>query len=96
MFDGHPGDLDNRLKVLFDALRMPDMENELPEGAQPTDDQYPLFCLLQDDKLITAVRMESERLLDVPPGSPEVKLAIRVTVKTQRLTQRTLGIGGDD
>jgi hypothetical protein len=82
------GDVDNRLKVLFDALRMPDSERELPPFQAPADEtEDPMFCLLQDDRLITAVRLEAEQLYDPGPKKPnEVKLIIRVAVKTQHLS----------
>ena len=45
------GDIDNRLKTLFDALTMPHQSNALPSGTAPTQDESPVFCLLEDDKL---------------------------------------------
>jgi hypothetical protein len=58
----HGGDIDNRMKVLLDALRMPDECQELC-GESPTEDQDPFFCLLKDDRLITELRIETDRLL---------------------------------
>jgi hypothetical protein len=59
----HGGDIDNRLKVLFDALRMPLNVAELA-GAVPTaDDADPFYCLLQDDKLVTEFSVMTDRLL---------------------------------
>jgi len=87
------GDIDNRLKVLFDALRAPETAKELPSSATPGDKESPLFCLLEDDSLITAVRVESERLLDSSSMQKErVRLVIRVTVKVQRLRAITLDL----
>ncbi len=63
----HGGDIDNRIKVLFDALRMPQNQRELPDTPQATDEN-PLYCLLEDDKYITAVTVTTDRLL-VPPGA---------------------------
>jgi len=59
------GDLDNRLKTLFDALRMPHNADELPEGV-PLGPS-PFLCLLDDDALITKVSIETFGLL-TPPG----------------------------
>ena len=56
------GDIDNRIKVLFDALRMPKGYQEL-EGFQPATDESPFFCLLEDDRLITEVKVTTDRLL---------------------------------
>ena len=53
------GDLDNRLKVIFDALRMPHERVEIPNGDQPADNERPYFyCLVEDDSLITGVSVE--------------------------------------
>jgi hypothetical protein len=65
------GDLDNRLKTLFDALRMPANKDELGGYDQPADDERPFFCLLADDKLISHVSVETDTLLQ--PTSPDAK-----------------------
>jgi hypothetical protein len=76
------GDIDNRLKTLLDALKMPS-PSEIPSGETPGQDENPFFCLLQDDSLITKLVVETERLL-VPSAEPcEVVLLIRV--QTSRL-----------
>jgi hypothetical protein len=56
------GDIDNRLKVLFDALRLPKNKGELA-GATPGNGETPFCCLLEDDKLITEVRVVTDELL---------------------------------
>jgi len=56
------GDIDNRLKVLFDGLRMADTVAELG-GATPGPGEDPFYCLLEDDELITEVRVTTDRLL---------------------------------
>jgi hypothetical protein len=89
------GDLDNRLKVLFDALRVPKGDNELPSTAVPGSDESPFFCLLENDDLITAVRLESERLYGTPTPKDRVRLVIKVTVKAQEYSHATLDIGND-
>jgi len=76
------GDIDNRLKVLFDGLRMPDTVGEL--GALPLEaDENPFFCLLEDDSLITSVTVTTDRLL-IPQDTGErihdVYLVIHATV----------------
>lgn len=55
------GDIDNRMKVLFDALRLPSADNEVV--GPPGDDPSPFYCLLEDDKLITDIRITTDRLL---------------------------------
>jgi len=59
------GDLDNRLKTLFDGLRLPENMDELA-GAVPEADETPFFCLLQDDKLISEVKVTTDNLLLLP------------------------------
>jgi hypothetical protein len=56
------GDLDNRLKTLFDALRMP-TSNEINGNLVPQPDEDPFYCLLEDDRLITKVTVETDLLL---------------------------------
>jgi hypothetical protein len=75
------GDIDNRLKTLFDALRRPAEPQEIPVGWVPTTDQQPLFCLLDDDRLINRVTVETDRLLDPGADPAAVRLVIRVEVK---------------
>ena len=56
------GDVDNRIKVLFDGLRMPQEHREVG-GAVPGEGENPFFCLLEDDTLITEVHIVTDRLL---------------------------------
>ena len=53
------GDLDNRLKTLFDALRMPTNASELGSFVAPSVDEQPFFCLLEDDLVITERRRKA-------------------------------------
>jgi hypothetical protein len=74
------GDIDNRLKVLFDGLRMPQTCDEVC-GDSPNQDENPFYCLLEDDKLISKVQVETNWLL-TPTTTGEhindVHLIIRV------------------
>ena len=63
------GDIDNRIKVLFDALRMPHECGELSDFPNPAADEEPFFCLLEDDSLISQVKVTTDRLL--APARPE-------------------------
>jgi hypothetical protein len=89
------GDLDNRLKVLFDALRIPLSPKEIPPNIATLDN--PFFCLLEDDSLITGFKITSEKLLEphASTGSFRVRLVINVTVKVFRLTLGNIAFGGD-
>jgi hypothetical protein len=73
-------DIDNRLKTLFDALRRPAMGQEIPTDWFPTAQDQPLHCLLDDDRLITRVNVDTDRLL-APRSPEEVDLTIRVQVR---------------
>lgn len=82
----HGGDIDGRLKILFDAFRMIDNGNELPTGAKPESTEDPFFVLLEDDKLISEVHVTTDRLLKLPDDKPvenhDVFLQIGVKLNT--------------
>jgi hypothetical protein len=59
------GDIDGQVKTLFDALRIPKNFAET-DGVGPQQDETPFFCLLEDDKLITEVRVLADQLLLLP------------------------------
>ena len=83
------GDLDNRLKVLFDALRIPQDDNEV-RGLKPNGI---LVCLTEDDKLITGFRVTTDRLLEPAASEAEenhVRLIINVEVKATKLTEENM------
>lgn len=87
------GDLDNRLKTLFDALRMPSAV-EGARGDTPTAD--PLWCLLESDTLISDFSVKTGRLLGDPTKKPHaVRLWIDVTVKVLRVIDQNLCLVGD-
>jgi hypothetical protein len=72
-------DIDNRMKTLFDALRVPIID-ELPSGETPGEDQGPFYCLLQDDALVAALSVRTDQLL-TPGNDNDVQLVIHVDVK---------------
>jgi len=76
------GDIDNRMKVLWDGLRMPKAKQEL--GDLPIEaDEDPFFCLLEDDSLVTSASVTTDRLLTpIGPGEKihDVSLVIHVTI----------------
>lgn len=87
------GDIDNRLKTLFDALKMPKEPTALPTGEQPKEDEMPFFCLLEDDNLITKVAVSTDRLLYGGVSPSEVELMVHVTTKAVRATWANSGLG---
>lgn len=74
-------DLDNRLKTLFDALRLPENKDELGGYNTPDADEKPFCCLLEDDKLISKLTIETDTLLQPPSADPnDVRLLITVHI----------------
>jgi hypothetical protein len=84
------GDLDAKVKTVFDALKMPASLDECG-GIGPQEDETPFFCLLQDDKLISEIKVSSDELLALPltrePKPNDAFLVIRVKLLP---VQRTL------
>jgi hypothetical protein len=77
------GDIDNRLKTLFDALRIP-VPGEDHASRQPGPEQTPFFCLLDNDRLITKIAVESDQMLQPVEGrfdQSAVRLVITVRVR---------------
>ncbi len=89
---GDGGDLDNRLKTLFDALRMPST-NEARQAKIQVNGTTPIYCLLQDDKLIGRVNVETDRLLRTTTDPRDLVAIIQVQVRTTRATFANIGIG---
>lgn len=87
----HGGDIDNRLKTLFDALRRPQQAQEIPSAWEPSADENPLHCLLDDDRLVTRVDVDTAQWL-VPGDSGNVRLIINVEVWTPSPTYWSLGV----
>jgi hypothetical protein len=88
------GDIDNRIKTLFDGLRMP----ELGEMAATdcSNLPQPFYCLLQSDTLVSEFNVRTGRLLTRPNSSiTEVKLVIDVTVRAVHVRGYNLPLLGD-
>jgi len=87
------GDIDNRLKVLFDALKMP-RPGEFDSSSPPAPDEDPFFCLVEDDALITEVKVTTDRLL-TPQANEEhlhdVSLVIHVRTVLTGFTAANTG-----
>ncbi len=73
------GDLDNRIKTLLDALAVP-VNADLVVADPDLED--PIYCLVEDDSLVTGLTVETERLLARPGETEnEVRLIIEVDVR---------------
>jgi hypothetical protein len=87
------GDLDNRIKTLFDGLKMP-CDRSQQGGREPTSD--PLYVLLQDDARIHSFSLRTGTLLgESLENEKRVRINIDVTIKVLRVfAQNQCLIGG--
>jgi hypothetical protein len=82
------GDIDNRLKTLFDSLQIPDA-NQGYDKVSPGNGETPFYCLLQNDNLISKVTVETDQLLqdlDTPPSEHDARLIITVRLQPFEFT----------
>ena len=87
------GDLDNRIKLLFDGLRVPSPQ-EATKAEQPTAN--PMYCLLEQDTLISDFSVKTGRLLGGRDKRPHaVRLWMDITVKILRVTEQNMCLLGD-
>ena len=87
------GDVDNRIKTLLDGLKVPKGLADLGSAAVPDENENPFFCLVEDDSLITALNITTDRLLRPPVAEEhenEVVLIIGVKVRAARVTMDNL------
>ena len=87
----HGGDIDNRVKTLFDALRMPSLD-ELPKRDVPKRGEEPFYVLLEDDALVTGFSVITDRLLIPTASEGQVELIIHVKVSTTRSSMDNIGL----
>src|SRR5688500_15233710 len=72
------GDIDGRIKTLLDALSIPRQDTPYVDAHLPD----PVYCLLEDDALITGIAVRTEQLLSRPGADEkEVRLMIEVDVR---------------
>lgn len=78
------GDIDGRIKTLLDALTMPQhKEQVLSDPAAPN----PIYCLLEEDALVSGLNVESERLLTGQDHDKNfARLIIEVDVRVRQMT----------
>jgi hypothetical protein len=82
-------DLDNRAKVLIDAMTIPN--KGIPHtdlGGDPTADEQPFYVLLEDDKWVTRIVIEAATLLE-PVDTQHtnyLQAIIKVSLKPQYAT----------
>ncbi len=72
------GDIDNRLKPLLDALALPLRPNQVPASMHGNGRR--LYCLLEDDSLVSRLSIDIQRW-DEEPKSPAEADHVYVRVK---------------
>jgi hypothetical protein len=87
----HHGDIDNRMKTLLDALSRPQHKQQIPARAGVSDDGR-LYCLLDDDSLITKITVTNGRLLTLPEGSKQALVLINVHPVAHAVTTANLSV----
>jgi hypothetical protein len=86
------GDVDNRMKTLLDALSMPNADQLIND---PAADE-PLYCLLENDRMISGCSIETQRLLSRPNASKhDVRLIIEVDVRVTQARAYNQSFLGD-
>jgi hypothetical protein len=82
-------DLDNRTKSLLDALTLPNRSiSQAAMGGPPSEDEKPFYVLLEDDKWVTRIAIESGTLL-VPVDTKDenhLQAIIKVNLSPQYAT----------
>jgi hypothetical protein len=89
------GDLDNRVKSIIDALRMPKDTQELGDYQTPGPDENPFFVLMEDDRLLTQFSVETDMLLEPTRDTADKldsRLVIKVGITPHRSTWSNAGI----
>jgi hypothetical protein len=84
----HGGDIDNRIKTLFDSLTKPN--NDQVAHQAPENEENPFYCLLEDDSLITGFEVKTERLLQATHNPQAVRLLITAVVRPSHANEDNL------
>ena len=84
------GDIDNRLKTLLDALSIP-APQQIPQNPETNSDGR-MFCLLENDDLVTRLEVTNDRLLTVPDHSRDSMVLIDVHPVAFKVTFANIGI----
>jgi hypothetical protein len=77
------GDIDNRIKILLDALKLPEKNEDYVKRTPDTGEEK-FYCLLEDDKLITKLAVETDQLLEFTTPQNDlgdVRLIITVRIR---------------
>ena len=94
-----PRDIDNRVKTLIDALVMPSVAQGSPlkdgKPFPPQEGEEPFFVLLDDDRQITHLEIETDTALEADSCEDEsfVRLVISVEIRPYIVSLFNLGFG---
>lgn len=86
------GDVDNRLKTLIDALQLPSA-NERYVDHRPEEDETPFFSLLENDKMLSRVAVETDEMLQSVGtllNEGDVRLIITVEIRPLHVNMANL------
>ena len=89
------GDIDNRVKTLLDALKMPNSNQDLGSYLTPEGDENPFFVLLEDDGMVTRLAVETDMLLQPTSdsvGQQDARLVISVSLTPYQAIWGNMGI----
>lgn len=94
----HAGDIDNRIKTLFDALKRPSQLSDLgPSYVPPTPSENPFFVLLEDDSLMAKLTVETDTMLEPLiggiPNEFDARLIVTVTLRPSVTSILNMGFG---
>lgn len=92
------GDIDNRVKTIFDALRLPQNKTEMFGNDEPGTGEDPFYVLLRDDSMITHAEIEADTLWESPPpekgGQSHARVIIDVTLRPTVVSMFNLSFAG--
>ena len=85
---GRVSDIDNQIKVLVDALKMPRFRDDVGDNAEPDVSERPFYVLIEDDRLVVKVSSINDELLQPVRGSEsidpsDVRVMLNVYIRPQ-------------
>ena len=90
------GDIDNRLKTLFDCLAIPDPHQGYETRPQLPDELPYFHCLLENDRLISKITVETDLLLKdlaTEPDENDARIVITVRLRPYEVTLENILFG---
>ena len=76
-------DIDNKLKIIFDALQVPREKKNIPSSWNSKLNDRPILCLLSDDRLIYSLKVDTDYILDTNLlKTEELFVIIKVEIKS--------------